>query len=394
MTSIFSALTVLTLVPALFGGALGACQSVIKQPLSQYRSPVGYALSNVQSDWPSPKAPFKMLAPQGTCKAADGALYGYFPKGKIGGYGSGFTWYSVLPKPLLSATMSYDVYFDAGFDWKKGGKLPGLCGLDCPVGCSAVSPDRGWSTRLMWRQNGGMTTYAYYPDKPRALRCGEDWRWSSDVRSGRWHNVRIFVKINDPGVANGVSRAWLDGKLVLDKSNVMYRYKPGDEYAVTRAYLTTYAGGSSVSMFAPSRDQYIKFRNFEVWEGDCATSGGTASPPAPSPRPGPSPSPGPSSSPGTSPDACKGLSTSPASNPAGYDVMARFHDGFCAELRAPDCPGDFTAEPSDRAGMIPWGMAFGGRAPGRAGFCLYGRWGTTPTDEQAREAVTWTVACV
>jgi hypothetical protein len=36
-------------------------------------------------------------------------------------------------------------------------------GAACPVGCSSVSKDRGFSTRLMWREGGAMVTYAYYP---------------------------------------------------------------------------------------------------------------------------------------------------------------------------------------------------------------------------------------
>lgn len=260
------------------GLADAACNLVLSQSLAQYTKTQGYSLKNVYADWRNAQPPFKMLAPEGTCKVSDGALYGYFPKGKISGYDTGFTWYSALPKPLLSATMSYDVYFAPGFDWAYGGKLPGFCGLDCPVGCSTVSRDRGWSTRIMWRRRGEMTTYAYYPDKPKTIRCGEDWYWSNGVQSGRWHNLRMYTKVNTPGKADGVTRAWLDGRLVLDKNDVMYRYRPEMSYAITRAYLTTYAGGSDVERFAPDHDQWIKFRNFKVWEGDCDRPYGQPSP--------------------------------------------------------------------------------------------------------------------
>lgn len=254
---------------AVTASAAASCGLVLSQTLAQYSSPQGYSLGGVKADWLNAQAPFKQLAPGGACKVADGAVYGYFPRGKISGWDTGFTWYSVLPRPLLSATMSYDVYFAPGFDWAYGGKLPGFCGLDCPVGCSTVGRDRGWSTRVMWRRRGGMTTYAYYPDKPRAIRCGEDWYWSSGVQAGRWHNVRLHVRVNTPGKADGVSRAWLDGRLVLDRGGVTYRYRHEDSYAITRAYITTYAGGSDVERFAPDHDQFIKFRNFRVWEGDC-----------------------------------------------------------------------------------------------------------------------------
>jgi hypothetical protein len=342
---------------AFVAGAAGECASVLTQSLAQYTTPTGYAESNVRGDWPSPLGPFKMLAPGGSCKANDGALYGYFPKGKILGYDTGFTWYAELPRPLASATMQYDVYFDAGFDWKKGGKLPGLCGFDCPVGCSTVNRERGWSTRLMWRSGGRMTTYAYYPDKPAAIRCGEDWWWSRTVQSGVWHTVRLHVKINTPGKPDGVSRAWLDGRLVLDKTDVVYRYKDTMDHAVTRAYITTYAGGSSVADFAPSRDQYIKFRNFAVWEGDCDRPGGTPVPPAPVQGPG------------------KG-------SPVQYRVTAKYYGGFCAELLLA-CSAGYVLKPSTTAGVRPWGLDAAYRGRWKAGFCA----------EDSAAGVTWTVVC-
>jgi len=179
------------------------------------------------------------------------------------------------------ATMEYDVFFMPGYDWTYGGKLPGLCGYDCPVGCSTVAPDRGWSNRLMWRSNGRMVTYTYYPDKPKVWRCGEDWNWSKGVVGGKWYTIRMTVKMNTPGaqladwpikppndavvehcgragVADGESKAWLDGVQVVDRKNIKWTYKSDPKYGITRAYLTTYVGGSTVSMFAPDQDQYIK----------------------------------------------------------------------------------------------------------------------------------------
>ena len=57
---------------------------------------------------------------------------------------------------------------------------------------------------------------------------------------------------------NGITKAWLDGKLVLDKRDITFRYDARDEYTITRAYFTTYVGGSSVADFAPKKDQWIK----------------------------------------------------------------------------------------------------------------------------------------
>lgn len=216
--------------------------------------------------------------------------------GKITGKESGFTWYSMLPEESMEYSMQYKVKFMDGFDWTRGGKLPGLCGGGartpltlclchstgrmrcwrvtsayrrcadgggrgsfCPVGCSKVSKDRGFSMRLMWRQDGAIATYAYYPDKPDSVHCGEDWLWSKKLRAGKWHTIRMYAKLNtvtgDDAKEDGVFKAYLDGKLVLEKTGIRYRYD--EKFLISRAYITTYVGGSSRKLFAPQQDQHV-----------------------------------------------------------------------------------------------------------------------------------------
>jgi hypothetical protein len=59
--------------------------------------------------------------------------------------------------PFQSMLVSYEVAFDAGFDWVKGGKLPGLRGGPDPNNCSGGNQANGtncFSSRVMWRTNG------------------------------------------------------------------------------------------------------------------------------------------------------------------------------------------------------------------------------------------------
>jgi hypothetical protein len=52
---------------------------------------------------------------------------------------------------------TYEVAFDANFDWVKGGKLPGLRGGLNSSGCSGGNEADGhdcFSSRVMWRKNG------------------------------------------------------------------------------------------------------------------------------------------------------------------------------------------------------------------------------------------------
>ncbi len=56
-----------------------------------------------------------------------------------------------------SMIISYEVAFDSGFDWVKGGKLPGLRGGPDVNNCSGGSQADGtncFSSRIMWRKEG------------------------------------------------------------------------------------------------------------------------------------------------------------------------------------------------------------------------------------------------
>ena len=59
--------------------------------------------------------------------------------------------------------LEYEVFLPAGFDFVKGGKLPGLMGGpsgDCGGG---ADPDGCFSVRLMWRRDGAGEAYMYVP---------------------------------------------------------------------------------------------------------------------------------------------------------------------------------------------------------------------------------------
>jgi hypothetical protein len=59
--------------------------------------------------------------------------------------------------PFESMLVSYEVAFDSGFDWVKGGKLPGLRGGPDPDNCSGGDQANGtncFTSRVMWRTDG------------------------------------------------------------------------------------------------------------------------------------------------------------------------------------------------------------------------------------------------
>ena len=66
-------------------------------------------------------------------------------------------WNTTDGSSFRTMMVSYELAFDSGFDWVKGGKLPGLRGGLNSTGCSGGNQADGlscFSTRLMWRRNG------------------------------------------------------------------------------------------------------------------------------------------------------------------------------------------------------------------------------------------------
>ena len=123
--------------------------------------------------------------------------------------------------PNHAYTLSYNVYFEPGFDFAKGGKLPGLSANDFDSGCTEDgnvkrTPQR-WSERVMWRENGRVELYSYDQSRPSG-NCGIDelvdalpgdpaYEYPEVVpgngnsvfrfQTGVWYTITLSVAVND-----------------------------------------------------------------------------------------------------------------------------------------------------------------------------------------------------
>mgnify|MGYP007091949122 FL=1 len=75
-------------------------------------------------------------------------------------------------KPMIEATLSYDIMFDPAFDFAAGGKLPGLGPLNQITGGNRMKPD-GWSVRLMFKSKGHVSSYIYHQNKKQKFGGGK-----------------------------------------------------------------------------------------------------------------------------------------------------------------------------------------------------------------------------
>ncbi len=160
---------------------------------------------------------------------------------------------------------SYRVRFAKDFDFVKGGKLPGFMGGTGPTGC--VSDKNGFSARNMWRVNGDAVQYLYAPRK--ISPCGDDYHYTKGGVNqrfipGKWQTVEHRLVMNTPGENNGIMQAWLDGELVLDVKDFLFR-ETGSSFAIDTLYFSTFFGGGDAE-WAPQTPQVTDFDDLIVSE--------------------------------------------------------------------------------------------------------------------------------
>ena len=125
-------------------------------------------------------------------------------------------------------------YLRFASDWdaeEQGGKLPGISGTYGRAGWGGrpVNGSDGWSARGSFsRRRDGETLvgfYTYHVDMKG--KYGSIWNWDRDrlgyLKNNRWYAIEQYVKLNTPGRNDGVMRAWIDGQLAFEKSDVRFR---------------------------------------------------------------------------------------------------------------------------------------------------------------------------
>ncbi|MEM7065853.1 MAG: polysaccharide lyase [Cyanobacteria bacterium P01_B01_bin.77] len=155
--------------------------------------------------------------------------------------------------------LSYYVRFAEGFDFVRGGKLPGLFGGAGASGGNIPDGTDGFSTRLMWRENGQGEVYAYLPTSENYGTSIGRGNWQ--FQPGIWYKLDQEVKLNTPHLANGQIRMWVNDRLVLEQEDVSFR--TADSLRIDGIFFSTFFGGGSSSWATP-QDTYIDFANFSV----------------------------------------------------------------------------------------------------------------------------------
>jgi hypothetical protein len=224
-----------------------------------------YTLSELQNDWNSP--PWENGIAEGHVSIIDGAeayegksLRVLYPEG-WSQTGRGAQWILYFNEVYDELYVSYRIKFGDGFDFVKGGKLPGLAGGASNTGGNKPDGTDGWSGRMMWRTGGSIVQYVYHPDQPTIY--GEDFPWNKYFTPNVWHTVETRIVMNTPGAYDGIIQSWFDGSLALDEQGI--RFRDVSSFSIDSVRFETFFGGGDPT-WAPTKDEYVYFDDFVVSE--------------------------------------------------------------------------------------------------------------------------------
>ncbi|KAG2008452.1 alginate lyase [Coprinopsis cinerea AmutBmut pab1-1] len=203
------------------------------------------------------------------------------PRGGISFYTNGPKGFNLTN--AKEATFGYSVYFPKGFEFVKGGKLPGLYGGNSEedaTTCSGGTVDHNcFSGRLMWRMDGAGEIYAYLPgpehvgfESNRLLcsltrsHCDTSFgvslgRGSFKFPTGEWTTIAERIRLNDVGQANGELELFIDGKSVVNSVGAIIRNDSSSR--IRGIQVQSFFGGSTEDWASP-KDQEVFLSDFSV----------------------------------------------------------------------------------------------------------------------------------
>jgi hypothetical protein len=151
-------------------------------------------------------------------------------------------------------------YLRLGDNWNPhvdGGKLPGIAGTYGVAGWGGRKVDgtNGWSARghfgtqfaadnPLAPQDNPVGWYCYHADMPGDY--GDVWRWVDGYRgyleNNRWYSIEQYAKMNTPTVNDGILRAWVDGRLAFEKTDI--RFRDVATLKIEEIWMNVYHGGT------------------------------------------------------------------------------------------------------------------------------------------------------
>lgn len=188
----------------------------------------------------------------------------YLPVGVVGSANAG----GIIKAKIAGKneyTMEYEMRFDSGFPWSKGGKVPGLSGGVGYTGGEPATAGDGFSVRMMWREDGRIIPYVYHFKQKDQFgdTFGATLGYFTNTKA---HLVKYYVKLNTPGggalgIEDGILRIYIDDILVFEKTDMCFRT---DQSQIDTCHIAVFPGGSTAD-WNMTADGYIRL-SYIQWQ--------------------------------------------------------------------------------------------------------------------------------
>lgn len=161
--------------------------------------------------------------------------------------------------PAKDATLQYDVTFAPGFDFNKGGKMPGLGGGTANRG--GTTPDgHGFSARFMFRSGGHLVAYVY--DMNKQGQFGNNIDTGVVFKPGEKYTIRQHIKLNSGSNSDGVLQVWVNGKLCIDQHDMHFVNGDDPKNNIDVLMFHSYYGGGPADQ-AARNESTTTFNNIQ-----------------------------------------------------------------------------------------------------------------------------------
>ncbi|MBM3868213.1 MAG: hypothetical protein FJ384_04700 [Verrucomicrobia bacterium] len=248
----------LSLISALM---LCAALASAQIPCNPFTAPGAYDTQAWRAEWPG--CPWEDGVSEGRVSVVarpDGKRWriDYAP-GRIGPSEGGAAWNQSF-ESRDEVVLSYVVRFSPDFDWKKGGKLPGLGGgPGKTTGGRKADGLNGFSVRPMWRADGRMEAYAYHAGQTKDY--GDSFSLPKTFLLPRDQdvNIRLRVRLNHPERADGLLELKVtfgDTSAEVAARTMVWRKTPTIQ--ADKVLFETFHGGNDLS-WAPDRPCHAEF---------------------------------------------------------------------------------------------------------------------------------------
>lgn len=200
-----------------------------------------------------------------------------YPKGGLGPSGTGVQFPIVLrDMPGVKegyyheAYLRYYVKFEDGFDFRKGGKLPGLMGGgNSWTRSGGIQPNgkNGWTMRFMWVDSGKIVVYAYVPKSKNGKWGGKLWGQGIDcgfkAKTGKWICIEQYINVGTPDKDDGKLKVWINGIQKININDMRFWTVKNDSGKIGGVYFSTFHGGNAQD-WSPRNDSFIQFDGFVI----------------------------------------------------------------------------------------------------------------------------------